>query len=81
MSAIANTPSHIDGSRTRYLVDLSVDLAEAYAAMGKGKTAKRWLKSALLRVPDHERAKALESSLEMSVDTLPEENVGTEPPR
>lgn len=78
MRAIAKTPRHIDGSRTRYLVELSVDLAEAYAAKGQKKLAKRWLKSALLRVPDHDRALALDASLQIDMDEMTE-NKGKNP--
>ncbi|OGR13134.1 MAG: hypothetical protein A2341_08535 [Deltaproteobacteria bacterium RIFOXYB12_FULL_58_9] len=62
--AIGKTPKHVDGSYPQYLADLSVQIAEAYAAKGDVKQARRWLKSAVRVVPKHAEAAALKHTLD-----------------
>jgi hypothetical protein len=61
--AIRKTPKHTDGSYLRYVADLSVQIAETFAAKGDPKQARRWLKAALRIVPEHDQALALAASL------------------
>jgi tetratricopeptide (TPR) repeat protein len=61
--AIRKTPKHTDGSYLRYIADLSVQIAETFAAKGSDKQAKRWLKAALRIVPEHEEALQLRAAL------------------
>ncbi len=63
-SAIKLTPKHVDGSYRRYLAELSFEVAEAYANLGKDKEASRWLGSVLKIVPDHSEAVALKQKLQ-----------------
>jgi hypothetical protein len=61
--AIRKTPKHTDGSYLRYVADLSVQIAEAFAAQGNNRQARRWLKAALRIVPEHDAALALGAAL------------------
>lgn len=61
--AIRKTPKHTDGSYLRYIADLSVQIAETFAAKGSDKLARRWLKAALRIVPEHEEALELRATL------------------
>ncbi|MBI5510361.1 MAG: tetratricopeptide repeat protein [Deltaproteobacteria bacterium] len=62
--AIKRTPKQIDGNYVRYIADLSVQVAQGYAALGKIKDALAWLKAALRIVPDHEEAVEVQRSIE-----------------
>ncbi len=61
--AIQKTPKHVDGTYKRYIAELSLQVAEAYAAAGDRKEAQRWLKSVLRVAPDYEEAKRVEAQM------------------
>lgn len=67
---IKTTPKHIDGSYPRYVVDLSVEIAELYAELDDHTMARRWLASALRLSPEHPRARRLKKRLSDDAKSL-----------